>query len=210
MSIDIIKLLTINPISRLDSAYPLSLKNIYDPPETLYVIGDIKFSKAVSVVGTRQLSKRGQENTEIICKELVNRGFTIISGLALGIDAVAHWTAIKNGGKTVAVLGAGVDIIYPPQNRELYFKIIESGGAIISEIPPGKLSPHSYFPARNRIISGLSEAIIVTEAQIKSGALITARLAIDQGRDVYAVPGSPGCDYLIENGAQAIDLSLES
>ena len=202
--------MTINPISRLDSAYPLSLKNIYDPPETLYVIGDIKFSKAVSVVGTRQLSKRGQENTEIICKELVNRGFTIISGLALGIDAVAHWTAIKNGGKTVAVLGAGVDIIYPPQNRELYFKIIESGGAIISEIPPGKLSPHSYFPARNRIISGLSEAIIVTEAQIKSGALITARLAIDQGRDVYAVPGSPGCDYLIENGAQAIDLSLES
>jgi len=210
MSIDIIKLLTINLISRLDSAYPQSLKNIFDPPETLYVIGDIKFSKAVSVVGTRQLSKRGQENTEIICKELVNRGFTIISGLALGIDAVAHWTAIKNGGKTVAVLGAGVDIIYPPQNRELYFKIIESGGAIISEIPPGKLSPHSYFPARNRIISGLSEAIIVTEAQIKSGALITARLAIDQGRDVYAVPGSPGCDYLIENGAQAIDLSLES
>src|SRR3989344_140729 len=208
MSIDIIKLLTINLISRLDSAYPQSLKNIFDPPETLYVIGDIKFSKAVSVVGTRQLSKRGQENTEIICKELVNRGFTIISGLALGIDAVAHWTAIKNGGKTVAVLGAGVDIIYPPQNRELYFKIIESGEAIISEIPPGKLSPHSYFPARNRIISGLSEAIIVTEAQIKSGALITARLAIDQGRDVYAVPWSPGCDYLIENGDQAIDLSL--
>ena len=194
-----------------DKNYPESLKNIFDPPKILYVMDSGRptdaagvarmTGKAVGVVGTRNMSETGKNNTEKIVKELVKENYTIISGMAIGIDAVAHWTAINNNGKTIAVLGAGVDIIYPPQNRELYYKIIESGGAIISEIKPGKLSPHSYFPARNRIISGLSESVIVVEAQLKSGALITARLALDQGRNVFAVPGTPGCDYLLDSGA---------
>ncbi len=181
--------------------YPESLKNIFDPPEKLYYLGDFRVFSAIGVVGTRNMTERGRSNTEKIVRELIKENYTIVSGMALGVDAVAHWTAINNGGRTIAVLGAGVDIIYPPQNRELYFKIIESGGAIVSEIPPGRFVSRQAFPARNRIISGLSESIIVVEAQLKSGALVTARMALDQGKDVFAVPGSPGCDYLLDNGA---------
>ncbi|MDO8515478.1 MAG: DNA-processing protein DprA [bacterium] len=188
-----------------DENYPESLKNIFDPPKILYVMDSGSAAgmtdRAVGVVGTRNMSERGRINTEKIVKELVKEGYTIVSGMALGVDAVAHWTAINNKGKTIAVLGAGVDIIYPPQNRELYFKIIDSGGAIISEIPLGKTVLKNLFAARNRIISGLCESVIVTEAQIKSGSLITARMALDQGKDVFCVPGSPGCDYLLDSGA---------
>ncbi len=190
--------------------YPQILKNIYDPPPTLYVIGNLSFKKAATVVGTRQATVKGKKVTKIIVSDLVKQGYTIVSGMALGIDTVAHSTAIENAGQTIAVLGAGVDIIYPPENRSLYFKIIERGGAIISEVPTGQTVPHNKFAARNRILSGLSPAVFVTEAQVKSGALITARLALEQGREVFAVPGSPGCDYLIENGAYAVDISLEA
>lgn len=189
-----------------DEDYPKGLKNIFDPPEKLYVMGKLGEMRGVGVVGNRNMTEKGKIATEKIVKELVKDGFAIVSGMAIGIDAVAHWTAINNGGKTIAVLGCGVDIIYPPENKDLYFKIIESGGAIISEIPPQKFVSRQSFPARNRIISGLSESVIVVEAQLKSGALITARLALDQGRDVIAVPGSPGCDYLLNEGATEIFL----
>jgi len=191
-------------INITDNDYPQCLKTIFDPPKTLYVIGNLMFKKAIGVVGTRQMSEQGKINTQKVVKELVYDGYTIISGMALGIDAAAHWTAINTGGKTIAVLGCGVDIIYPPQNRDLYKRILDEGGALISEIPPGELSPHSYFPARNRLIAGLSEYIIVIEAQLKSGALITARMALDQGKDVFCVPGTPGCDYLIDMGAGSL------
>ncbi len=188
-----------------EAIYPQSLKNIFDPPEVLYYLGDLKvLGKNVGIVGTRKITETGRKITEKITAEFVEQGFTIISGMALGVDAVAHFSAIKNGGKTVAVLGAGVDIIYPPANRDLYNSIFKSGGLIISEVPPGTTVRRELFPARNRIISGLSEAVVVTEAALKSGSLITARLALEQGRDVFAVPGSPGCDYLIDQGAKTL------
>lgn len=200
----------IKVIKITDKVYPKNLKNIFDPPEILYVMDSGSTAgmtgRSVGVVGNRNMTERGRANTEKIVKELVKENYTIVSGMAIGIDAVAHWTAINNGGKTIAVLGAGVDIIYPPQNRELYFKIIESGGVIISEIPPQKFVSRQSFPARNRIISGLSESVIVVEAQLKSGALITARMALDQGKDVLCFPGSPGCDYLLNEGATEIFL----
>ncbi len=184
--------------------YPSLLKNIYDPPKELFVLGDVdllKSEKIIAIVGTRQMTDYGKKVSAKLTKELVESGYVIISGMALGIDAVAHWTAIDNGGKTIAVLGAGVDIIYPPRNKDLYFKIIESGGAIVSEVPPGETVPRALFAARNRIVSGLAQAVIVIEGSLRSGSLITARLALDQGKDVFAVPGSPGTDYLIEQGA---------
>lgn len=188
-----------------DKIYPESLKNIPDPPKILYCLGNLEIlQKNIAVVGTRKITKYGQFVTSNLVKGLVENDITIVSGMALGVDGVAHWTAIRNGGKTVAVLGAGVDVIYPPENKDLYNSILESGGLIISEVPPGQRVSREMFPARNRIISGLSEAVIVTEAALKSGSLITARLALDQGRDVFAVPGSPGCDYLIDQGAHEV------
>ncbi len=196
---------SIKTIKRGDKDYPESLENISDPPEILYYLGNLSIlGKNIGVVGTRQITKFGQEVTEKITKELVEEGFVIVSGMALGVDAVAHWTALKNGGKTVAVLGAGVDVIYPRENTHLYNSILEAGGLIISEVAPGRTVQKEMFPARNRIISGLSEAVVVTEAALKSGSLITARLALEQGREVFAVPGSPGPDYLIEQGASLI------
>lgn len=188
--------------------YPQNLKNIYDPPKVLYVLGHPEVlsgsHKIIAIVGTRQISDFGKEITAKLTKELVKEGYIIISGMALGVDAVAHWSAINNKGKTIAVLGSGVDIIYPKQNEELYFKIIESGGAIVSEIPPGQFVPRNRFAARNRIISGLSSAVLITECNIRSGSMITAKLALDQGKEIYCVPGSEGTDYLIDQGAHDI------
>ena len=187
-----------------DENYPELLKSIFDPPEILYVLGKLPKQKMIAIVGTRKITDFGQKMTAKVTKEFVEEGFVIVSGLALGVDTVAHQTAIENGGKTVAVLGAGVDIIYPPANRDLYNSILASSGAIISEVPPGQYVSKEKFPARNRIISGLCEAVIVTESELKSGSLITARLALDQGREVFAVPGSPGPDYLISCGARSL------
>lgn len=188
-----------------DPSYPSLLKNIFDPPKTLYILGNENvFNNCIAVVGARKMTKRGEEAAKKIVKEFVKKGYVIVSGMALGIDGVAHKTAIENGGKTVAVLGCGIDVIYPPENRELYFKILKSGGAIISEIPNGHRVQKQYFASRNRIVSGLSQAVIIIEAEIKSGTLITARLALEQGREVYAVAGSAGTDYLIAQGANAI------
>ncbi|MCL4390083.1 MAG: DNA-processing protein DprA [Patescibacteria group bacterium] len=195
-----------------DAGYPPQLKNIFCPPKTLYVksqlgseeVRKLVTGKIIAIVGTRKMTKKGEKNTAKITKELVKQRFIICSGMALGIDGVAHQTAIENNGQTIAVLGAGVDVVYPPQHRELYNSILAHGGAIIAEVPPGRRVSRELFPARNRIISGLSQAVIVIEAPLKSGALITARLALDQGREVLAVPGSPGCDYLIAQGAVKI------
>lgn len=183
---------------------PENLKNIPDPPKQLFVIGNaglLASEKIIAIVGTRNPTEFGKEITAKITKELVEKGYIIISGMAKGIDSVAHWAAIN---KTIAVLGCGVDIIYPPENRELYFQILQNNGAIISEIPPGQFVPRNKFAARNRIISGLSNAVLIPECSLRSGSMVTARLALDQGKDIYCVPGSEGTDYLISQGANDI------
>lgn len=186
-----------------DKNYPFLLKQIPDPPEILYVKGELPEGPMLAVVGTRKMTPYGREVTAKLTAGLVEAGFAIVSGMALGVDTVAHQTALAAGGQTVAVLGAGVDIIYPRENKNLYGNIF-GHGAIISEVPPGKMVERKLFPARNRIISGLSLGVLVTEGAIDSGSLITARAALDQGREVFAVPGSAGADYLIDQGAKSI------
>jgi DNA processing protein len=204
-----IKILTID-----DPAYPKLLKRIYDPPLLLYYRGDLKaFSElALAVVGTRKFTTYGQQVTEKIVKELATNNLTIISGLALGIDALAHSAAIEVGGKTIAVLGSGLDQqnIYPWQNRYLADKIQAHEGLILSEYPLGTLPLKHHFPQRNRLISGLSLGTLVVEAGEKSGAIITALHALEQNRDVFAIPGSiyspysAGTNSLIKMGAKLI------
>ena len=193
-------------------AYPENLKNIYDPPPFLYVKGRIlkEDKNAVAVVGSRNASDYGIKVTQEISRNLASLGITIVSGMARGIDSAAHMAAIRGGGRTIAVLGSGIDVIYPPENRRLYDTIIENG-AVVSEYQLGT-KPNSYnFPPRNRIISGISLGVLVSEASPKSGSLITARLALDQGRDVYAVPGNvysykaKGTHSLLKSGAKLVD-----
>jgi DNA processing protein len=168
-------------------------------------------AKSVAIVGARGRSAHGSEVTVKLAKELSAQGVQIISGLAKGIDADAHRGAIEGGTKTFAVLGCGVDVCYPTSNRYLYHSILEQGGGIISEYLPGTQPRTMFFPARNRIISGLSDCVAVMEARIKSGSLITADFAMEQGRDVYALPGritdplSAGCNHLITQGAGIIE-----
>jgi len=182
----------IQVISLGQDAYPKQLAQISDPPICLYVKGNVKAlhnaDKMFGIVGTRKASSYGLQVTQIFTKELVAYGFTIVSGLALGIDSKAHTTCVEAGGATIAVLGCGVDIIYPTANKQLYKHIIESGGAIISEFPPGHTVSPGLFIARNRIIAGLSRGILVVEGAKNSGALTTARYAAEQGRDVFAPP----------------------
>lgn len=196
-------------LTYLDKDYPSALLEISDYPPVLYLKGNLgDLRTAIGVVGTRKMTGYGAEVCERITSDLVVYGAVIVSGMARGIDTVAHRTALENDGKTIAVLGCGVDVIYPYQNRELYHKIIESGGAVVSEVPPGVGVTRGAFPLRNRIISGLSKGVVVIEGAIGSGSLITARYALDQGRDVFAVPGpitsrmSEGPTYLIEQGAR--------
>jgi len=192
--------------------YPENLKHIYDPPPFLYVKGDIAPAdgNAVAVVGSRSASEYGLKVTEELSRSLAAQGITIVSGMARGIDTRAHQGALAAKGRTIAVLGSGVDVIYPPENRKLYGDIA-SCGAVISEFPMGT-EPNGYnFPARNRIISGLSRGVLVIEASMKSGSLITARLALEQGRDVFAVPGSVfsyksrGTNSLLRSGAKLVE-----
>ena len=191
--------------------YPERLKDIYAPPPVLFVLGEIKKSdeRAIAMVGTRRPSHNGVKMAQDIADGLARSGITIISGLALGIDGISHRAALKAGGRTIAVLGSGLDIIYPADHRKLAEKIIENG-AVISEFIPGT-RPEAYnFPRRNRIISGLALGVVIVEAGKKSGALITATHALEQGREVFAVPGSPlnpvsaGTNKLIKEGAKAI------
>jgi DNA processing protein len=161
-------------------------------------------------VGTRKPTPYGKQVTEKLTGELVFSGITIVSGLARGVDGLAHRITLERKGTTIAVLGCGVDIIYPPDHQTLYYDILKSGGAVISEVPPGHTVARGLFPARNRIISGISRGVLVTEGAEDSGSLITAQCALDQGRDVFAVPGpissylSAGPAKLIKQGAKVV------
>lgn len=192
-----------------DNNYPKKLRDIDDAPAVLFYIGDIKKLNDginVAIVGSRNCTNYGKDVTRIVSAELSKHNIGIISGMARGIDTYAHYAALENNGLTAAVLGCGIDVIYPPENAKLY-KEITTKGCILSEFLPGT-EPFSYnFPTRNRIISGLSNIVIIIEAGIKSGSLITATLALEQGKDVFAVPGqifssqSKGTNKLIKDGA---------
>lgn len=193
--------------------YPGLLKQIHDPPRLLYYRGTLPVNTTnIAIVGSRKLSTYGQQVIEKIILPLSREKICIVSGLAYGADACAHEIALKVGLPTLAVLGSGIDdqSIYPAAHRELAKKIIAAGGAIISEFAPGTKSLPHYFPLRNRIISGVSKAIVVIEAANKSGALITAHTGLEQNRDIYAVPGSifnplsEGTNNLIKKGAKPI------
>jgi len=193
-----------------DRHYPSNLKNIYDPPVVLYVKGSLSGDENyVSVVGSRKATDYGLKTAENISSELSRLGITVVSGLARGIDSRAHIGALKLGGRTVAVLGCGVDVVYPSENERLMEKIIDCG-AVISEYVPGVPPMARNFPARNRIISGMSLGVVVIEAGKGSGSLITADFALEQGREVFAVPGninspnSSGTNRLIKDGAKIV------
>ncbi len=194
--------------------YPRLLKEIPDPPAVLYVRGTgskINLEKTIAVVGTRHVTDYGRDITKKLVTDLVIRGYTIVSGLAYGVDAVAHQAAIDAGGKTIAVLGCGIDIIAPASNTELYWRIVRGHGAIVSEVPLGVRTDKKRFVTRNRIISGLSLGVLVTEGARQSGSLITARYAGEQGREVFAVPGpvtskySGATSFLLKNGAKLVE-----
>jgi DNA processing protein len=196
-----------------DDEYPTILKEIADPPLILYVAGNatILNTTQIAIVGTRNPSFYGIENSYVFAKNLAEANLTITSGFAMGIDAIAHKGAIAGNGKTIGVLGAGIDIAYPQSNSALRNKIFDHGGALISEFSFGLLARPRNFPHRNRIISGLSRGVIVIEAAKKSGSLITARLANEQGRLVFAIPGAinnplaHGSNALIRDGAIIIE-----
>ncbi len=191
-----------------DPAYPARLRQIPHPPPVLYIQGELtpQDEVAVALVGTRRASAYGRQVAETLARELAHHRVTVVSGLALGIDTVAHQAALDAGGRTLAVLGSGVDQIYPARNRGLALRVAAQG-ALISEYPLGTRAEAANFPPRNRIISGLSLAVVVVEAGERSGARITAEFAADQGREVFAVPGSIfspsslGCNRLIQQGA---------
>ena len=179
-------------LTRVSDGYPALLLDIYDPPPTLYVMGDggLDDEKMFSIVGSRRCTRDGQRAAREIAETLARNGVTVISGMAHGIDTAAHEGALIGLGKTIAVLGCGADVIYPPENEALYHRIIENGGAVISEFAPGTTPTPGNFPARNRIISGMSDGVLIVEGAQKSGAMITVNNALDQNRDVFAVPGS--------------------
>ncbi|UFU01015.1 DNA-processing protein DprA [Radiobacillus kanasensis] len=211
----------VQAITLLDDHYPLMLRFIKDPPLVLYALGDtslLKDSPALSVVGTRYPTKQAFPIMVRILQPLIEDKWTLVSGMARGIDSFAHKLAIDHGGKTIAVLGGGFDYIYPKENERL-FQELASSQLVLSEYPPSTRPQRYYFPERNRIISGLGFGTLVIEAKEKSGSLITVEQALDQGREVFAVPGSPldpqshGCHKMIQDGAKLVqntyDLQLE-
>ncbi len=194
-----------------DERYPENLKRIYDPPAFLFVKGTLEKQDkyAIAMVGTRLPSSYGKVIAEKISKDLAQKGLVIISGLARGIDTISHWAAVQSGGRTIAVMGSGLDHIYPSENKKLAEKIIDQG-ALITEFPMGTQPDAVNFPRRNRIISGLALGTIVVEAGLKSGALLTANYALEQNREIFAVPGninspkSMGTNQIIKDGAKLI------
>jgi DNA processing protein len=194
-----------------DSSYPKALLNIYDPPPLLYVKGNlIKEDVNVAVIGSRMASAYGKFMTERLSRELALNGVTVVSGMARGVDSAAHTGAIAGGGRTIAVLGSGIDVIYPPENKKLFEKI-SANGAVITEFPFNTPPRGINFPARNRIISGISLGVVVVEANEKSGSLITARLGLEQGKEIFAIPGSidspgsKGTHKLLRDGAKLVE-----
>ena len=203
-------------VTLADAEYPKALLEIADPPCLLYVRGNpgLLEKRGLAVVGSRNATPQGVQTAENFAKALAGKGLAIISGLALGIDAAAHRGALAAGGETIAVIGTGADRLYPARNRELALAIAEHG-AIVSEFPLGTPAIAANFPRRNRIISGLSRGVLVVEAALESGSLITARLAAEQGREVFAIPGSihspvaRGCHKLIKQGAKLVETALD-
>jgi DNA processing protein len=200
-----------------DEAYPEMLRHTYDPPIILWYKGDknVFSNPGIAVIGTRRPGRYGLDQTEKWVKALVQNGICINSGLAYGVDAKAHQTAVDNGGKTIAVLGSGIDVIYPAKNTKLAAQIIEQGGAVVSEYVPGTPPDAGNFPGRNRVVSGMSHGTLVVESGIKGGSMITARYALDQNREVFVVPHQldylqgEGCNYLIRTGQGKLVQSLE-
>ncbi|MFD1426285.1 DNA-processing protein DprA [Kroppenstedtia sanguinis] len=201
----------IQAVTLLDDDYPPLLGQLPQPPWVLYVRGDVSYLQGpgLAVVGTRKTTSYGKQVTRQFAGDIAKRGWTVVSGLAAGVDGEAHRAALEVGGRTVAVLGCGVDVVYPRHHRDLYKEVVRKG-AVISEAPPG-MEPHpGLFPQRNRIISGLSWGTLVVEAAEKSGSLITAHHSLEQGREVFAVPGpvtstwSQGTNRLIREGAKCV------
>lgn len=199
-----------------DVAYPRALLDIADPPTMLYVRGKVALlqKRGVAVVGSRNATPQGLQTAEAFARALAGQGQCIVSGLALGIDAAAHRGALAAHGETVAVIGTGADRIYPARNKALALAIVEQG-AVVSEFPLGTPAIAANFPRRNRIISGLARGVLVVEAAPESGSLITARLAAEQGREVFAIPGSihspvaRGCHKLIKQGAKLVETAAD-
>lgn len=191
--------------------YPPLLREIHDPPPFLYVKGSIDgLGTALAIVGSRRASTYGMTTTRKLAAALAGQGLAVVSGLARGIDTAAHEGVLQGGGRTVAILGCGVDVVYPPENRSLYNELVEQGG-LVSEFALGTRPAPEHFPRRNRIISGICRGVLVVEATEKSGSLITAQYALEQGRDVFAVPGnitsagSRGTNLLIKQGARLVE-----
>ena len=211
-------------INKNDEEFPTALRMIQDSPKKLYCIGNVTLlkNKKISVVGSRKCTAYGKSIAERLSTKLSNSGVSVVSGLAKGIDSCAHNGALKEVGSTIAVLATGIDTCYPASNQGLYNEISKNG-LIISENPPGYICHRYDFPRRNRIISGLSDAVVVVEAPLRSGALITAEYAMEQGKELFAIPGnitsffSIGCNQLIREGAKSvavlddilIDLNIE-
>lgn len=216
MSIPIdINCMKINSTSPLEHKYLQLLDTIAKKPERLHFTGKLPSKRltSVAIVGSRKPTAYGKEVTYRLSYELAQKGIVIISGLALGVDGIAHRAALDADGTTIAVVANGVDIIYPASHQSLAKEIIDKGGAIISEYPPGTEARDFYFLARNRIVSGLADAVVVTEAAVRSGTLSTVAHALDQGREVFVVPGnitsplSAGCNSLLKQGAQPVTCS---
>ncbi|MGB9743335.1 MAG: DNA-processing protein DprA [Minisyncoccales bacterium] len=207
----------IKKITLADKNYPALLKKIKNPPQILYCQGELKKEKCLAIVGTRRCSDYGKQIAWEIAGDLAENGFTIVSGLAPGIDTIVHQAVVERNKRTIAVLGTGLDekSIYPRSNLKLARKILETGGCLISEYPVGTPGSRFNFPQRNRIIAGLSLGVLVVEAKEKSGSLITANYALQAKRKVWAVPGSifssnsKGCHSLIKAGAQLVESSID-
>ncbi|MEX0761936.1 MAG: DNA-processing protein DprA [Dehalococcoidia bacterium] len=202
----------VTPLHLRSPGYPSQLREIYDPPSVIYIKGDITGSedRSVAVVGSRRATQYGREMARRLSYDLAAAGVTVISGLARGIDGIAHQSALESGGRTMAVMGGGLDRIYPPEHTQLVERIVERNGAIITEYPLGMRPQAQHFPRRNRVISGLCSGVLVVEANMKSGALLTVKWALDQNREVFAVPGSAlspnseGPNWLIQQGAKLV------
>ena len=211
--LELVKKAGVQIITILDEDYPAQLKEISDPPLCLYVRGKLNcpYETSVAIVGTRMITSYGRETTEFLTKELVYADWTVISGLAYGVDAVAHGCAVNCKGNTIAVLGGGLARLHPQDHTELARNIINTGGAVISEFPMEMPPTRQTFPMRNRVISGLSRGVLVIEAGNSSGALITTNFALEQGRQIFAVPGrinspqSQGTNKLIKQGAKLVE-----
>src|SRR5262245_3600640 len=203
-------------VTLADAGYPKQLLEIAAPPALLYVLGnaDLLARRGLAIVGSRNATPQGVANAERFARAFSEAGLTIASGLALGIDAAAHRGALDGAGSTIAVLGCGVDVVYPQRNADLYH-LVAARGALISEFPLGSPPLAVNFPRRNRLISGLARGVLVVEAALASGSLITARLAAEQGRDVFAIPGSihsplsKGCHALIKEGAKLVESAAD-